>query len=175
MSSGRENQHHNAPPSARNVPAKQPREADTHGYASGPDQPAEANEGPEGAQQERLKQKEKALDRAIGMALRRRRVVLGMTQSQLGDAIGLTFQQIQKYERGANRLSVSRLTSIARVLKSEPTEVLKEATAQVMSEGETASLGASRGTLIIASYYERLDPDTQSSVRSLLATLARSA
>ncbi len=45
-----------------------------------------------------------------------RRKLLGMTQTDLGDALGLTFQQVQKYERGANRIGASRLLAIARVL-----------------------------------------------------------
>ncbi|NHN83469.1 helix-turn-helix domain-containing protein [Acetobacter musti] len=56
------------------------------------------------------------LDSHVGARIRLRRTMLGMSQEKLGEAIGLTFQQIQKYERGANRVSASRLFDIAKVL-----------------------------------------------------------
>ncbi|GBR01525.1 helix-turn-helix domain-containing protein [Acetobacter oeni] len=56
------------------------------------------------------------LDTHVGARIRLRRAMLGMSQEKLGEAIGLTFQQIQKYERGTNRVSASRLFDIARVL-----------------------------------------------------------
>lgn len=49
------------------------------------------------------------LDVALGLQIRRRRKALGVSQTALAEAIGLTFQQIQKYERGFNRVSFSRL------------------------------------------------------------------
>jgi transcriptional regulator with XRE-family HTH domain len=48
--------------------------------------------------------------------MRQRRALLGMSQTALGDAVGLTFQQVQKYERGSNRISASRLVEFAKVL-----------------------------------------------------------
>jgi transcriptional regulator with XRE-family HTH domain len=57
------------------------------------------------------------LDIAIGQRIRQRRRMLGMSQAALGEAIGLTFQQVQKYERGANRVSFSKLLEIARALR----------------------------------------------------------
>lgn len=57
------------------------------------------------------------LDRHVGRRVRLRRTLLGLTQQELGEQIGVTFQQIQKYERGTNRISASRLWEIARVLK----------------------------------------------------------
>src|SRR5438477_6388256 len=56
------------------------------------------------------------IDVHVGGRVRLRRTLLGMSQEKLGDAIGLTFQQVQKYERGANRVSSSRLFDLARVL-----------------------------------------------------------
>ena len=52
----------------------------------------------------------------VGTRLRLRRTLLGMSQEKLGQAIGLTFQQVQKYERGANRIGASRLYDLSRVL-----------------------------------------------------------
>ncbi|HYG27700.1 MAG TPA: helix-turn-helix transcriptional regulator [Caulobacteraceae bacterium] len=64
------------------------------------------------------------LDRAIGERLKRARRSRGYTQSMLGDALGVTFQQIQKYERGINRISTSALVLISRQLEVSPLELL---------------------------------------------------
>jgi transcriptional regulator with XRE-family HTH domain len=56
------------------------------------------------------------LDVALGLRIRQRRKALGVSQTALADSIGLTFQQIQKYERGFNRVSFSRLVDIAHAL-----------------------------------------------------------
>jgi transcriptional regulator with XRE-family HTH domain len=56
------------------------------------------------------------VDVHVGSRVRLRRTLLGMSQEKLGTAIGLTFQQVQKYERGANRIGASRLFDLSRVL-----------------------------------------------------------
>jgi len=56
------------------------------------------------------------IDVHVGARVRLRRTLLGMSQEKLGEAIGLTFQQVQKYERGANRISASKLWLLANVL-----------------------------------------------------------
>ena len=56
------------------------------------------------------------VDKFIGARLRARRLLVRMSQEKLGEALGITFQQIQKYEKGTNRISVSRLHQIAHVL-----------------------------------------------------------
>ncbi len=56
------------------------------------------------------------IDVHVGSRVRLRRTLLGMSQEKLGEAIGLTFQQVQKYERGSNRIGASRLFDLARVL-----------------------------------------------------------
>jgi transcriptional regulator with XRE-family HTH domain len=57
------------------------------------------------------------IDKYVGSRIRMRRIMLGMSQEKLGDALGLTFQQIQKYEKGTNRVGASRLQQIADVLQ----------------------------------------------------------
>lgn len=57
-----------------------------------------------------------AVDRHVGARIRERRIMLGLTQQQLADLIGVTYQQAHKYERGINRVSAGRLFEIARVL-----------------------------------------------------------
>ena len=56
------------------------------------------------------------IDIHVGSRVRLRRTLLGMSQERLGDALGLTFQQVQKYERGVNRVGASRLYDLSRVL-----------------------------------------------------------
>ena len=56
------------------------------------------------------------IDIHVGSRVRLRRNMLGLSQERLGEAIGLTFQQVQKYERGANRIGASRLHDLSRVL-----------------------------------------------------------
>ncbi|MGE4279150.1 MAG: helix-turn-helix domain-containing protein [Magnetospirillum sp.] len=56
------------------------------------------------------------IDVHVGNRVRLRRTLLGMSQEKLGEALGLTFQQVQKYERGANRVGASRLYDLSRVL-----------------------------------------------------------
>jgi transcriptional regulator with XRE-family HTH domain len=56
-------------------------------------------------------------DRYVGSRVRMRRMMLEMSQERLGNAIGLTFQQVQKYEKGTNRIGASRLQQIAQVLQ----------------------------------------------------------
>jgi transcriptional regulator with XRE-family HTH domain len=57
------------------------------------------------------------VDRHVGSRVRMRRMMMGMSQEKLGDAIGLTFQQVQKYEKGTNRIGASRLQQIAQTLQ----------------------------------------------------------
>ena len=61
-------------------------------------------------------QKPSPIDVHVGMRIRLRRTLMGMSQERLGEALGLTFQQVQKYERGVNRVGASRLFDLSRVL-----------------------------------------------------------
>jgi transcriptional regulator with XRE-family HTH domain len=58
------------------------------------------------------------IDRHVGARIRERRIMLGLTQQQLADLIGVTYQQAHKYERGINRVSAGRLFEIARALSA---------------------------------------------------------
>lgn len=57
------------------------------------------------------------IDIYVGGRVKSRRLILGLSQEELAKSIGLTFQQVQKYERGTNRISVSRLVDICKILK----------------------------------------------------------
>ena len=60
------------------------------------------------------------IDQHVGSRVRMRRVLIGMSQEKLGDALGLTFQQVQKYEKGTNRIGASRLQEISKTLNVPP-------------------------------------------------------
>jgi len=70
----------------------------------------------DGRRRRRKSDKPSPIDVHVGSRVRLRRTLLGMSQERLGNAIGLTFQQVQKYERGANRIGASRLFDLSRVL-----------------------------------------------------------
>jgi len=57
------------------------------------------------------------IDKHVGSRVRMRRMMLAMSQEKLGDALGLTFQQVQKYEKGTNRIGASRLQQISHILQ----------------------------------------------------------
>jgi transcriptional regulator with XRE-family HTH domain len=57
------------------------------------------------------------VDRHVGSRVRMRRMMMSMSQEKLGDGLGLTFQQVQKYEKGTNRIGASRLQQIAHILQ----------------------------------------------------------
>ena len=93
------------------------------------------------------------VDVHVGRRVRMRRAFLGMSQTKLGDAIGLTFQQVQKYERGANRIGSSRLFDLASVL-DVPVEFFFE---EMPAEVAASSPPKRRGRAQEAPSYD-LDP-----------------
>jgi transcriptional regulator with XRE-family HTH domain len=60
------------------------------------------------------------IDRHVGARVRMRRLMVGLSQSKLAESLSVTFQQVQKYEKGANRIGASRLQQLARVLDVPP-------------------------------------------------------
>ncbi len=81
-------------------------------------------------------------DRHVGRRVRMRRIMLGMSQTTLGDAIGVTFQQLQKYEKGSNRIGASRLARIANALKVAPAFFFEDPVQKAKTEFDGASLTA---------------------------------
>lgn len=124
------------------------------------------------------------IDVHVGKKLQLRRTLLGMSQERLGTLIGLTFQQIQKYESGANRVSSSRLFDIAQVLEIGIPYFFEGMTAQVEEQSPGHLQGAvplvtdeekdpmaRRETLeLVRAYYQIKSPK----VRKHLVDLARS-
>jgi transcriptional regulator with XRE-family HTH domain len=77
------------------------------------------------------------IDVHVGSRVRLRRMMLSMSQEKLGESLGITFQQIQKYEKGTNRIGASRLQHIARVLSVPVSYFFEDAPGQL--EGDTAA------------------------------------
>ncbi len=77
------------------------------------------------------------VDVHVGARVRMRRKLLGMTQTDLGDALGLTFQQVQKYERGANRIGSSRLYDLSRVFDVSIEHFFEDMPADVAASSPT--------------------------------------
>lgn len=107
------------------------------------------------------------IDVHVGSRLRLRRTLLGMSQEKLGEAINLTFQQVQKYERGTNRIGASRLFELAQVLDVPVAYFYEEFTPSAEAEGApNAGSEGGRGdpmlkreTLELVRAYYRI-PDT---------------
>jgi len=83
------------------------------------------------------------LDLHVGSRVRLQRMLLGMSQEKLGEQLGLTFQQIQKYEKGINRIGASRLFDLARVLGVSVQFFYDEAPGGVTENRPAAATGAS--------------------------------
>ncbi len=98
------------------------------------------------------------VDAYVGGQVRVRRMMLGISQEQLGEALGLTFQQIQKYETGANRVSASRLWDIADALDVEVSFFFEGLDSESADRDEGSSvpsdlLGDKEALDLVRSYY----------------------
>jgi len=96
------------------------------------------------------------VDRHVGSRVRMQRMAIGMSQEKLGDACGITFQQIQKYEKGMNRMGASRLHQIARILQV-PVEFFYEGVPSgpdsgTSSRSMTDFLGTSDGLELVRAF-----------------------
>jgi transcriptional regulator with XRE-family HTH domain len=129
-----------------------------------------------------------AIDIHVGSRIRLRRALLGMSQGKLGDAIGLTFQQVQKYERGANRVGSSRLFDMARVLDVPISYFFDEMSASTTARSPARLSGvaeqkpmafeldpmAKRETLeLVRAYYRITDARVRKRVFGLTKSLAK--
>jgi transcriptional regulator with XRE-family HTH domain len=102
------------------------------------------------------------VDAHVGARLRQRRMLLGISQEQLAEMLGLTFQQVQKYERGTNRVSASRLFQLARSLDTPITWFFDDmegdrGTERVETAGEDSDPMSRRETLELVRVYSRID------------------
>ena len=109
------------------------------------------------------------VDQAVGKRVRTRRTLLGMSQEKLGEAIGLTFQQVQKYERGTNRISASKLWAMSKVLDVPVSyffETILEGDAGIADEcasnlgHQSADVMNKRETLELVRAYSKVTPES---------------
>ncbi|MCW5702227.1 MAG: helix-turn-helix domain-containing protein [Bradyrhizobium sp.] len=108
------------------------------------------------------------VDKYVGSRVRMRRIMLGMSQEKLGEALGLTFQQIQKYEKGTNRVGASRLQQISEVLQvpvsflfdGGPSGVIGEHSAESASPAYIADFLATSEGLALTRAFTRI-PDSK--------------
>lgn len=116
------------------------------------------------------------IDVAVGARIRLRRKALGISQSKLADAIGVTFQQVQKYERGANRVSASTLAKIAKALDT-PVAAFFGAEDDATPEGLFKSLSAPGASELLEAFAKIRDAEQRQAViavvRSMSAAVAR--
>jgi len=96
------------------------------------------------------------IDIAVGARIRLLRKVRGLSQQALAEAAGVTFQQIQKYERGANRVSASMLSRIATTLQAPVSEMFGEVNPTAGAIDEVAALLAEPGALELLRAYSVL-------------------
>jgi transcriptional regulator with XRE-family HTH domain len=123
-----------------------------------------------------------AVDTHVGQKIRARRMYLRMTQTDVADAAGITFQQIQKYEKGANRVGASRLQQISDALgvspfyffEGAPTVGKKTPAPQEgeLSEGTIVSfLGTREGAALVRGFLEIKDKSIRHNIIEFIATL----
>ena len=125
------------------------------------------------------------VDIHVGSRLRLRRTLLGLSQGKLGESVGLTFQQIQKYERGANRIGASRLFEFSRILdvqisyffedmgkdaKSRPAMGLSD---QPQTPIEPSSMSRRETLELVRAYYRIDDPGVRKRVYDLIKSIAK--
>jgi transcriptional regulator with XRE-family HTH domain len=130
-----------------------------------------------------------AIDMHVGKRIRLRRTLLGMSQEQLGSELDITFQQVQKYERGANRVSASRLWDISQILdspinysfddmsentmRSSPRRVSRGADDVDLSDEQTKDPMARRETLeLVRTYYSIKTPLVRKRVSDMVKSIA---
>ena len=116
------------------------------------------------------------IDVHVGQRVRQRRVLCGLSQTELANAIGLTFQQLQKYERGMNRISASKLWQISQVL-DVPVQWFFEEFAEPKDEEDKRkeSFHMKRETLELVRNYVAAPADVQQKFLSLVKSIANSA
>ncbi len=121
------------------------------------------------------------IDVHVGSRLLMRRVLLGLTQTELGEAIGVTFQQLQKYEKGTNRISASRLFDLSHVLDvpigfffdDTPVKVTEGGGAELSPSAE-AELISKREMLELVRAYTRIaDPTIRRVLLDLITAIGK--
>lgn len=125
------------------------------------------------------------IDVHVGARVRLRRTLLGMSQAMLGEALGLTFQQIQKYERGANRIGSSRLYRLSRILDvpvsfffDELPDAVVAGTRSVATSPanvETDQLSRRETLELVRAYYKIRDEKSRKGLANLIKAIAKAS
>ena len=125
------------------------------------------------------------VDAHVGSRVRLRRMLLGMSQERLGESMGLTFQQVQKYEKGVNRIGASRLFQISKIL-DVPVQFFFEEAPHVGGDGSPARgmaeseafilefLNSREGLELNRAFVKIADPKVRKSVVDLVRALSAS-
>lgn len=112
------------------------------------------------------------IDQQVGDRIRRRRTLLGYTQEQLAEALDISYQQIQKYETGANRVSAGRLYQIAQRLEAPVTYFFEGLGVDFDGDvDQPATTGSNRATIELVRNFNQI---ADTSVRNAVASLVKS-
>jgi transcriptional regulator with XRE-family HTH domain len=127
------------------------------------------------------KKKANPVDRHVGARVRMRRLMLEMTQTELGNKLDLTFQQVQKYEKGTNRIGASRLQHIAEVLQVPVSFFFEGAIGGELKTSEPRSLfvseflASSEGIALVKAYMSIKDARTRRCIVQLVEQISPGA
>ena len=129
-----------------------------------------------------------SVDMHVGKRVRLRRTLLGLSQEQLGDALNLTFQQVQKYERGTNRISASRLWDISQILDTSisyffedmspqtklgsPRKVNREEQKLLEDDFERDPISRRETLELVRTYYSISEPNVRKRLAELIKIVA---
>lgn len=122
------------------------------------------------------------IDKHVGSRVRMRRVLVGLSQERLGESLGVTFQQVQKYEKGTNRIGASRLQQISHVLGVPVSFFFEDVPADAASPngfGESASsdyvvdfLSTSEGVALTRAFMRVRDARVRRRIVDLVSSIA---
>jgi transcriptional regulator with XRE-family HTH domain len=131
------------------------------------------------------KKKPNPIDIHVGSRIRLRRTMLGMSQEKLGESLGITFQQIQKYEKGTNRVGASRLQNISSILNVPVSFFFEDApgentSASGLAEASSSNyvvdfLSSSEGLQLNRAFVKINDPKVRRKLVDLVKALAAEA
>jgi transcriptional regulator with XRE-family HTH domain len=146
-----------------------------------PSRPQKAAARTERGSGSRMQKSTGQIDKDIGSRMRMRRMLVGMSQERLGEMLGLTFQQVQKYEKGTNRISVGRMIDIANVLGVEIGFFFEGLTGGKKTQGFAESgqppfvadfMATQDGHQLLRSFTRIGNPKTRKAIVQLAASLA---
>jgi transcriptional regulator with XRE-family HTH domain len=118
------------------------------------------------------------VDRHVGLRIRMRRKEIGVSQERLAEALGITFQQVQKYERGANRVSASKLWEIAAALRTNVGyfyEGLSDRDAALPADTGQAFMLSGEGIELMSSFPRIAEPSVRRKIMELIRAVAEDA